>query len=188
MTGRTVGDLHLMNPRKPGDHPARPRPPTGFILIELMFVVAIIGILAAMAIPPYQDYVYRARVAEGFTLVSPLQRAVADYYGHQGVLPIDNAQAGVPPPDQWAGQYVERIEVCHGALHITYSPTELPDWEHQRTLTLRPAWVAGDPYVSAVSWVCGYAEPPSGLRVAGENQTTVPPKLLPLSCGNSPSH
>lgn len=159
-------------------------PRSGFILIELMFVTVIIGILAAMALPPYQDYLHRARLAEGFTIVSALQSSVADYYGHQGDLPADNQQAGLPPPDYFSGQYVERIEVTNGALHITFSPTDLKALENRRTLTLRPTQVLGDAPAYSLSWVCGYAEPAMGMRAMGENHTTIPQKILPLTCWN----
>lgn len=83
-----------------------------------------------MAIPPYKNYVYQARLAEGFTIASALQRSVADYYGHQGDLPAaDNQQAGLLPPDYFAGQNVERIEVRNGALHITFTLSNLQDLE-----------------------------------------------------------
>jgi type IV pilus assembly protein PilA len=172
-----------MNTCIAGLNPARRISRSGFVLIELAFVVAIIGILAAMAIPPYQDYVYRARLAEGFTIASALQRSVADYYGHQGHLPADQQQAGLPPPDHWAGHYVERIELSNGALHITFSPTDLKALENQRTMTLRPL-VLGDSPANSLSWVCGYAEPATGMRAMGENHTTIPQKLLPLTCWN----
>jgi len=173
-----------MNTCIAGFNPARRTPRSGFVLFELMFVVAIIGILAAMAIPPYQDYVYRARLAEGFTIASALQRSVADYYGHQGDLPMDNQHAGLPPPDHFSGQYVERIEVTNGALHITFSPESLKDLENQRTMTLRPTRVLGDSPANSLSWVCGYAEPATGMRAMGENHTTIPQKLLPMACWN----
>ena len=172
-----------MNTLKPCYRPARSIPHTGFILIELKFAVAIIGILAAMALPAYQDDVIRAQVAEGFTLARALQRAVADYYGHQGVFPVDNDQAGLPSPDPWAGQYVERIEVRPGALQITFSPAARPALAHPQTLTLRPLVLDGV-LVNALAWVCGEAQPPAGLRAIGENHTTVPPQLLPLTCRN----
>jgi type IV pilus assembly protein PilA len=59
----------------------------GFTLIELMIVVAIIGILAAVAIPAYQDYIARAQVAEGINLTEGLKGPISDYYGQSGVCP-----------------------------------------------------------------------------------------------------
>src|SRR4030095_14319390 len=90
--------------------------PGGFTLIELMLVVAIIGILAAIAIPAYQDYTIRARGAEVLTLVSPAQRAVADYYDRWGRMPADNAAAGLYPPPAWRGRHVVALRVIEGAI------------------------------------------------------------------------
>ena len=67
----------------------------GFTLIELMIVVAIIGVLAAIAIPAYQDYTIRAQVSEGLTLASGAKAAVSEYYMNHGAWPTDNAVAGL---------------------------------------------------------------------------------------------
>lgn len=71
----------------------------GFTLIELMIVVAIIGILAAVALPAYQDYTTRAKVSEGLTLASSAKTAVAEHFMSKNSLPADNAAAGYTPPD-----------------------------------------------------------------------------------------
>ena len=84
---------------------------SGFTLIELMIVVAIIGILAAIAIPQYQNYVARAQVAEGLSLASGAKTAVAEYRTTTGEWPDDNEAAGLADRDTIKGKYVARITV-----------------------------------------------------------------------------
>src|ERR1700752_2837925 len=96
----------------------------GFTLIELMIVVAIIGILAAIAIPAYQDYTIRSQVTEGLNLAGAVKAAVAETYADRGVWPVDNkaagvvnaAGAGVTPN----GKYVTGVTIDKGTITIAY--------------------------------------------------------------------
>ena len=86
----------------------------GFTLIELMIVVAIIGILAAVALPAYQDYTKRAHVSEGITLAASAKAAVTEYYVSQAAWPTGNSQAGLPDAAAITGNAVKSVTVGNG--------------------------------------------------------------------------
>ncbi len=92
----------------------------GFTLIELMIVVAIIGILAAIAIPAYQRYTIRAQIAEGLSLSGPFKPAIVEFHNNNGAFPADNTVAGLSAPGDYAGKYVSSVSVNGAVVSIQY--------------------------------------------------------------------
>jgi type IV pilus assembly protein PilA len=136
----------------------------GFTLIELMIVVAIIGILAAIAIPAYQDYTIRAQVSEGLNLSGAAKAAVTEFYQDQGVFPITNASAGLEAAANITGKYVLTVSVgALGAIAITYGGDANANITNA-VLTMTPTDNLG-----SVSWNC-------------LGDATLVPKWLPAAC------
>ena len=98
---------------------------SGFVVLELMQVIGIIGILAAVAIPAYSDYLQRAHVSEGLSLAQALKPAITDYYRYHGRFPADNSAAAVAVPQAWQGHSVEKIWIDEGKIKISYQNLSL---------------------------------------------------------------
>ncbi|HFC4674809.1 TPA: pilin, partial [Neisseria gonorrhoeae] len=97
----------------------------GFTLIELMIVIAIVGILAAVALPAYQDYTARAQVSEAILLAEGQKSAVTEYYLNNGEWPENNTSAGVASSGEIKGKYVQKVEVNNGVVTATMASSNV---------------------------------------------------------------
>jgi type IV pilus assembly protein PilA len=127
----------------------------GFTLIELMIVVAIIGILAAIAIPAYQDYIARAQMSEAVVLASGFKTNVAETYAQDGdVANIDSGVNGIPAATDVKGKYVESVSVTNGVIVATMKSTGTSKGVQGKTLTITPTF--GDTSADSGSVVWAY--------------------------------
>ena len=152
----------------------------GFTLLELMVVVAMIGILASVALPSYQVYLQRSEVVEAVSLSSTVRDEINNYYKHKLKFPTDNTMAGLPAPDKLIGNRVTAIQVENGAIHITLG-NKIATPLQGKVLSYRPAVVTDSP-ISPISWLCGHDAAVQGMQAIGDNKTTVPAEFLPHSC------
>jgi type IV pilus assembly protein PilA len=159
----------------------------GFTLIELMIVIAIIGILAAIAIPAYQNYTIRSQVTEGISLAAGWKTAVSEYYAQNGSFPTSSTTAStgaagkVSVSGASGGKYVSSISVVQGGeIVVNYGGNQVNAKLSGLQLTLNPGLDANYDVV----WVCGSAATPTTVITApaGTSATSIPASYLPTSC------
>ncbi|MGM0542417.1 MAG: pilin [Pseudomonadota bacterium] len=152
----------------------------GFTLIELMIVVAIIGVLASIAVPQYQNYVGRAQVSEAVSLASSAKTAVSEHYITTGGWPEDNSEAGLAESDQIQGSYVDSVNIQalgdgqEGGIVVTMKDgdgdvvSELSGTQ----LVFEPS--ENDDGNASIEWICR----------SGIGELEIPQRFLPSSCRN----
>jgi type IV pilus assembly protein PilA len=128
----------------------------GFTLIELMIVVAIIAILAAIALPAYQDYTIRAQVSEGITLADGAKAAVWDFISFHGTLPTDNTSAGLVGATSITGKYVTQVNVSGGKIAATFG-NNANTAITSKIIQLSPKTQSG-----SIEWTC--SSPAAGIN------------------------
>ena len=146
----------------------------GFTLIELMIVVAIIGILAAIALPAYQDYIARTQMSEAMMLASGQKAAVTESWSNYGTVPSDNSAAGIAAPSKITGKYVASVSVVRsgndGQVNALLRSSGVSKGIQGKTLTLAAKFPTDINAATAIEWDCS---------------SDALPKYLPAACRQS---
>ncbi|HEZ7199513.1 TPA: pilin [Neisseria meningitidis] len=160
----------------------------GFTLIELMIVIAIVGILAAVALPAYQDYTARAQVSEAILLAEGQKSAVTEYYLNHGEWPGNNSSAGVASSSKIKGKYVKEVEVKNGVVTATMASSNVNNEIKGKKLSL---WAKRQD--GSVKWFCGQPVTRDANNTANDEVTAangtdkIDTKHLPSTCRDASS-
>ncbi|HEZ6138700.1 TPA: pilin [Neisseria meningitidis] len=162
----------------------------GFTLIELMIVIAIVGILAAVALPAYQDYTARAQVSEAILLAEGQKSAVTEYYLNHGEWPANNSSAGVASSSTIKGKYVQKVEVNNGVVTATMLSSGVNKEIQGKKLSL---WAKRQD--GSVKWFCGQPVTRTANNTANDEVTAangngngkIDTKHLPSTCRDASS-
>ncbi|HEZ5124470.1 TPA: pilin [Neisseria meningitidis] len=161
----------------------------GFTLIELMIVIAIVGILAAVALPAYQDYTARAQVSEAILLAEGQKSAVTEYYLNHGIWPGDNSSAGVATSSKIKGKYVKEVTVANGVVTATMLSSGVNKEIQGKKLSL---WAKRQD--GSVKWFCGQPVQRANANGANNDEVTaangnekIDTKHLPSTCRDAAS-
>ncbi|HEZ4657594.1 TPA: pilin [Neisseria meningitidis] len=161
----------------------------GFTLIELMIVIAIVGILAAVALPAYQDYTARAQVSEAILLAEGQKSAVTEYYLNHGEWPSDNSAAGVASSSTIKGKYVKEVTVANGVVTATMASSNVNNEIKGKKLSL---WAKRQD--GSVKWFCGQPvtrdkadKADDGVTAATDANGKIDTKHLPSTCRDASS-
>ncbi|MBH6431993.1 pilin [Neisseria meningitidis] len=158
----------------------------GFTLIELMIVIAIVGILAAVALPAYQDYTARAQVSEAILLAEGQKSAVTEYYLNHGTWPSNNTSAGVASSTDIKGKYVKEVKVEKGVITATMLSTGVNKEIQGKKLSL---WAKRQD--GSVKWFCGQPVTRNAnnadVTANGNGNGKIDTKHLPSTCRDAAS-
>ncbi|EMT0188727.1 pilin [Neisseria gonorrhoeae] len=159
----------------------------GFTLIELMIVIAIVGILAAVALPAYQDYTARAQVSEAILLAEGQKSAVTEYYLNHGEWPENNTSAGVASASDIKGKYVKEVKVEKGVVTATMASSNVNKEIQGKKLSL---WAKRQD--GSVKWFCGQPvtrddKANDTVADAAGNDGKIDTKHLPSTCRDAAS-
>ncbi|HEZ6517002.1 TPA: pilin [Neisseria meningitidis] len=160
----------------------------GFTLIELMIVIAIVGILAAVALPAYQDYTARAQVSEAILLAEGQKSAVTEYYLNHGIWPGNNTSAGVASSSTIKGKYVQKVEVNNGVVTATMLSSGVNKEIKGKKLSLWAKRQNG-----SVKWFCGQpvtrnnAATDDVAKTGTDSDKQIDTKHLPSTCRDASS-
>ncbi|HGO8600216.1 TPA: pilin [Neisseria meningitidis] len=158
----------------------------GFTLIELMIVIAIVGILAAVALPAYQDYTARAQVSEAILLAEGQKSAVTEYYLNHGEWPGNNSSAGVASSSTIKGKYVQSVTVANGVITAQMASSGVNKEIKGKKLSL---WAKRQD--GSVKWFCGQpvtrAAKAKDDTVAADTAKKIDTKHLPSTCRDDSS-
>ncbi|HEZ1995136.1 TPA: pilin [Neisseria meningitidis] len=161
----------------------------GFTLIELMIVIAIVGILAAVALPAYQDYTARAQVSEAILLAEGQKSAVTEYYLNHGIWPANNSDAGVASSaSDIKGKYVQSVTVANGVVTAQMKSSGVNKEIQGKKLSL---WAKRQD--GSVKWFCGQpvtrtaADSDDVAAANGKTADNINTKHLPSTCCDAAS-
>ncbi|HGG7925800.1 TPA: pilin [Neisseria meningitidis] len=159
----------------------------GFTLIELMIVIAIVGILAAVALPAYQDYTARAQVSEAILLAEGQKSAVTEYYLNHGIWPANNNSAGVASSTDIKGKYVQKVEVNNGVVTAEMKSSGVNKEIQGKKLSLWAKRQNG-----SVKWFCGQPVTRANANntdtaATGKGTDKIDTKHLPSTCRDAAS-
>ncbi len=154
----------------------------GFTLIELMIVVAIIGILSSLAISAYQTYTVRAQIAEGINFAAGAKTPIVDAYTQAGVAPANRTAAGMSAaPTDTAGSYVSSVDIVNGRIIVVMGGPRAHQAILGQSFSVTPYETIGN----VITWQCGNSAAPAGALLQGGDPhvaPTIDQRYLPASC------